>query len=116
MFSSQGLIEMLKAIAKAVLVGGVAVWVLWHNSGAVLALATEPLGAGMAHMVQLLGTSLLIMAGSHRRDRRAVPALGLDKQLRMTKEEVRQEAKEQEGDPQIKARIRASSARWRAAA
>lgn len=107
--SAQGAIEMLKAIAKAALVGGVAAWVLWHNSGAVLALATEPLGAGMAHLLNLLGTSFLTMAAS------MVLVVAIDipfqlwdheKKLRMTREEVRKENKETEGDPQVKAHIR----------
>jgi len=107
--SWQGVIEMLKAIAKAVLVGGVAVWVLWHNSGAVLSLAAEPLGAGMAHLMRLLGTSFLIVAGSMA----LVVAIDIpaqiwdhERKLRMTREEVRRENKETEGDPQVKAHIR----------
>lgn len=107
--SWHGVIEMLKAIAKTVVVGGVAAWVIWHNSGAVLSLAAEPLGAGMAHLVQLLGTSFLIMAGSMA----LVVAIDIpfqiwdhERNLRMTREEVRQENKETEGDPQVKAHIR----------
>jgi flagellar biosynthetic protein FlhB len=107
--SVRGVIEMLKAIAKAALVGGVAAWVLWADSGAILAIAAEPLGQGMAHLVQLLGTGFLIMAGS------MVLVVAIDvpfqiwdqeKKLRMTREEVRQENKETEGDPQLKAHIR----------
>jgi flagellar biosynthetic protein FlhB len=107
--SWHGVMEMLKAIAKTVVVGGVAAWVIWHNSGAVLSFAAEPLGAGMAHLVQLLGTSFLIMAGSMA----FVVAVDIpvqiwdhERKLRMTREEVRQENKETEGDPQVKAHIR----------
>jgi len=107
--SLHGVIEMLKAIAKTVVVGGVAAWVIWHNSGAVLSLAAEPLGAGMAHLVHLLGTSFLIMAGSIA----LIAAVDIpvqiwdhERKLRMTREEVRQENKETEGDPKIKAHIR----------
>jgi flagellar biosynthetic protein FlhB len=107
--SWHGVIEMLKAIAKTVLVGGVAAWVIWHNSGAVLSLASEPLGAGMAHLVRLLGSSFLIMAGSMA----LVVAIDVplqiweqERKLRMTREEVRQENKETEGDPKVKAHIR----------
>jgi flagellar biosynthetic protein FlhB len=107
--SLHGVIEMLKAIAKTVVVGGVAAWVIWHNSGAVLSLAAEPLGAGMAHLVHLLGTSFLIMAGSIA----LIAAVDIpvqiwdhERKLRMTREEVRQENKETEGDPHVKAHIR----------
>lgn len=109
MLSLHGVIEMLKAIAKAVVVGGVAAWVIWHNSGAALSLAAEPLGTGMAHLVHLLGTSFLIMAASMA----LVAAVDIpvqiwdhERKLRMTREEVRQENKETEGDPQVKAHIR----------
>lgn len=107
--SWHGVIEMLKAIVKALLVGCVAAWTLWHNSGAVLSLAGEPLGTGMAHMMHLLGTSFLIMAGSMA----LVAAVDIpvqiwdhERNLRMTREEVRQENKETEGDPKVKAHIR----------
>lgn len=107
--SWHGVIEMLKAIVKALLVGCVAAWTLWHNSGAVVSLAGEPLGAGMAHMMHLLGTSFLIMAGSMA----LVAAVDIpvqmwdhERNLRMTREEVRQENKETEGDPKVKAHIR----------
>jgi flagellar biosynthetic protein FlhB len=107
--SWHGVIEMLKAIAKTVVVGGVAAWVIWSNSGEVLSLAAEPLGAGMAHLVHLLGSGFLIMAASMA----LVVAVDIpvqiwdhERKLRMTREEVRQENKETEGDPQVKAHIR----------
>jgi len=109
MLSWHGVIEMLKAIAKTMVVGGVAAWVIWHNSGAVLSLATEPLGAGMAHLLHLAGTSFLAIAGSMA----LLVAIDIpfqlwdhERKLRMTREEVRQENKETEGDPQVKAHIR----------
>jgi flagellar biosynthetic protein FlhB len=107
--SWHGVIEMLKAIAKTLVVGGVASWVIWHNSGAVLALVAEPLEAGMAHLVHLVGYSFLIMAAGIA----LVVAVDIpfqiwdqERQLRMTRQEVRQENKESEGDPQVKAHIR----------
>jgi len=107
--SLHGVIEMLKAIAKTVLVGGVAVWVLWYNRGVVLALAGEPLRAGMAHLMRMLDTSFLIMSASIA----LVVAVDIpfqiwdhERKLRMTREEVRQENKETEGDPKVKAHIR----------
>ncbi len=107
--SKHGAIEMLKAIAKTGVVGGVAAWVIWNNIGAVLSLAAEPLDAGMTHLVRLLGTSFFIMAASIA----LVVAVDIpfqiwdhERQLRMTRQEVRQENKESEGDPQVKAHIR----------
>jgi len=107
--SWQGAIEMVKAIAKALLVGGVAAWVIWHDSGAVLALASEPLADGMAHLAKLAGGAFLIMSGSMA----LVAAVDVpfqiwdhERKLRMTRAELREENKETEGDPQIKSRIR----------
>ncbi len=107
--SRHGVIEMLKAIAKTIVVGCVAAWAIWHNRGAVLSLSAEPLDAGMTHLVHLLGSSFLVMASSIA----LVVAVDVpfqlwdhERQLRMTREEVRQENKESEGDPQVKSHIR----------
>jgi flagellar biosynthetic protein FlhB len=107
--SLHGVIEMIKAIIKTVVVGGVAAWVIWRNSGAVLSLASEPLDSAMAHLVRLLGSSFLTMAAGIG----LVAAVDVpfqiwdhERRLRMTREEVRQENKESEGDPHVKAHIR----------
>lgn len=107
--SWHGMSEMVKALAKTVLVGGVAAWVIWSNSGAVLSLAAEPLDAGMSHLVHLLGKSFLVIAGSMA----LVVVIDVpfqiwdhERKLRMTRQEVRQESKESEGDPHVKAHIR----------
>lgn len=107
--STQGLIEMIKALLKAALVGGISVWVMWGDRNEVLGLISEPLESGVAHLGHLLQHTLIWVVGSL-----AVLVLldvpwqlySYHKSLRMTKEEVKQEMKEAEGDPQIKARIR----------
>jgi flagellar biosynthetic protein FlhB len=109
LFSMTSLAELVKAILKGGLIAGVAGWMIWHQRDAILGLAVEPLDAAMAHFGQI--TLFTFVA--------AAAAFGLivvldvpfqlwhyHKSLRMTKEEVRQESKEMEGDPQIKARIR----------
>ncbi|NEX62665.1 flagellar biosynthesis protein FlhB [Noviherbaspirillum galbum] len=109
MFSSHALIELLKAIGKTIIVGAVAWMVASRQIDTMLALVAEPLRDGTSHMVKMLLTSFLTICGAL-----AIIAL-LDapyqmwhyaNKLKMTKEELRQEAKETEGDPQIKARIR----------
>jgi len=108
-FSWHGLIELGKAILKTVLIGGVAVWAIWSTRTEVFSLASEPLEAALAHLAMLLGRSFLIIAGAF-----ALIVLidvpfqiwDFRRQLRMTREEVREEFKETEGNPQIKARIR----------
>ncbi|MHB1374276.1 MAG: flagellar biosynthesis protein FlhB [Thauera sp.] len=110
MFSVHGLAEMIKAILKSVLVGGVAALVLWLNIEHLFDLMVEPLEIGMADFSDTVAFASLMI----------VLSLGLlaiidvpfqlwqyHKKLRMTKEEVKRESKEQEGDPMVKGRIRA---------
>jgi flagellar biosynthetic protein FlhB len=108
--SSNAAVELGKAIAKTILVGVVAWLVIWQQKDAVLALSVESLHEGTAHLASLLWISFITIAG----------ALGVivmidapyqvwhhANKLKMTRQEVRQEARESDGDPQIKAKIRA---------
>lgn len=110
MVSSQALVELVKAIVKAVLVGVVAWIVMMHQKEAVVGMSVESVHESTTHLGNLLWVAYISMTA----------ALGLivlidapyqmwhyaDK-LKMTREEVRQEAKESDGDPHIKAKIRA---------
>lgn len=110
MFSSQGLIELVKALAKAGLLGGVAVWLIWINIDAVFSLSTETPAQAIQHMGDIVGKVFLLVSAT------MVFIVMIDlpfqiwnhfKKLRMSKEELRREAKESEGDPHLKARLRA---------
>ncbi len=108
-FSAHGLAGLAKAVAKTLVIGGVAAWVMWHHKDAVFSLATQSLDSGIAHMGKLLGLSFLAIVGSMS----LIVAMDVPfqlwdhgRKLRMTREELRREARETEGDPQIKARIR----------
>jgi flagellar biosynthesis protein FlhB len=108
-FSWHGLIELGKAVLKSLLIGGVAAWAIWSARAEMVALVSEPLGSGLAHLAHLLGMTFLIIAGALALVVLVdVPFQIWDhhRQLRMTREELRQELKETEGDPQVKARIR----------
>lgn len=108
--SWRGVIELSKGVLKALLVGGVAVLVVWSERGQIIGLGNEPLEPALLHLGHLLGYTFLLVAGSLALIVLVdVPFQIWDhhRQLRMTKEELRQEMKETEGDPQIKARIRA---------
>jgi flagellar biosynthetic protein FlhB len=109
MFAMQTLIELIKTVAKAVLIGWVGVKVIWAYHGDMLALShmapTEALarGLGLAALCCLLiAASLLIVVLID------VPwqLWNHAKQLRMSREDVKQEHKENEGDPHVKGRIR----------
>jgi len=108
-FSIQGLAELLKALAKAALICGIALWVMWHEHQALFNLLSQPLHAGLASFFGVvMFSTVLIVAGMAVIAAADVPfqLWQYHSRLRMTKEEVRQEAKELEGDPQVKARIR----------
>jgi len=109
MFSMHSGIELLKAIAKAILVGVVSWIVVSRQIDTMLVLTVEPLKDGASHLTHMLLTSFIAIVCA------LVVIAMVDapyqmwhyaNKLKMTREELRQEAKEQDGDPQIKARIR----------
>ncbi len=109
MFSLHGLVEMLKAMLKAALVGGVGATVLWKQQDHLLDLMVEPLEVGMPDFAgSVVFIALLIAASLGLLALADVPfqLWQYYRKLRMTKEEVRRESKEQDGDPHVKGRIR----------
>lgn len=109
LFAMQTLIELVKTVAKAVLIGYVGVKVIWAYKDDMLALShmapTEALTRGLslaALCCLLIAASLIIVVLID------VPwqLWNHAKQLRMSREDVRQEHKEDEGDPHVKGRIR----------
>ena len=110
MFSTQGLVELVKSLAKVGLLGVVAAWLIWSNLDAIFSLSLEEPSGAIQHMGNLIGKVFLLASGAMI----FIVVLDLPYQLwsyfnklKMSKEELRQEAKESEGDPHIKARIRA---------
>lgn len=109
MFSKDSLVELLKAVLKTALVGGIAWWAISHERDAIFALASTPLEVGMATIARvLLVATLLILLGLALIAAIDVPwqLWHYTEQLKMSREELKQEAKDAEGDPHIKARIR----------
>jgi flagellar biosynthetic protein FlhB len=109
MISARAGVELIKAILKAILVGGVSWMVVSSQMETMLALSVEPFNSGSAHVASLILTGFITIVCSL-----AVIAL-IDgpyqlwhyaNKLKMTREELRQEAKESDGNPQIKAKIR----------
>ncbi|MHB0774112.1 flagellar biosynthesis protein FlhB [Halomonas sp. WWR20] len=110
MFSTQALAELAKAIAKSTLVGSVAVTFLWAHRGELLGLASQSLDQALATAMELavLCCALIVVS--------LIVVILIDvpyqlwshaKKLRMSKEDIRKEHKESEGDPHVKGRIRA---------
>ncbi len=109
MFSWNSLMELTKAILKAILVGGIAVLLISSQREEIFGLLAEPLESGIAHAGQMLLFAFLILVLSLL----IVVAADVPFQLwhyyhklKMTKEEVKQEMKEMMGDPFVKGRIR----------
>jgi flagellar biosynthetic protein FlhB len=107
--SWHGVVELVKALAKFAVVAGVAALLLWRFGGDFLALGSLTPEAAIGRATWLAGiclaglaASLLLVAAAdapfqfwhHRR------------QLRMTKQEARDEQKETEGRPEVRSRIR----------
>lgn len=110
-FGVQGLVELGKALGKFLVVGGTATAVIWWMLGDMIALGGMPAPAAIARATWLLALGTLLMSAalvliaavdapfqvwSHRRN------------LRMTRQELRDELKETEGRPEVKSRVRAA--------
>ncbi len=108
-FAVRGLIELVKALLKVVLVGVVAALLIYLWRGDILALGLADLRVALAEAGELLvwffiaaSSALIVVAAidvpyqmwEHRR------------QLRMTQQEIKEERKQTEGSPEVKARIR----------
>ena len=109
MFSMHALTELLKALAKFLVILIVAVVVLAKDRSDLLAIAHEPMESAIIHSVQLVGWSALWMSfGLALIAVVDVPfQLYSSKQkLMMTKQEVKDEHKDSEGRPEVKGRIR----------
>ncbi|MDR7285416.1 flagellar biosynthetic protein FlhB [Pseudomonas corrugata] len=109
MFSTKALVELLKALAKFLIVLFVALAVLSADIDDLLRIAHEPLEMAIIHSLQVVGWSALWMAcGLMIIAAVDVPVQLWEshKKLLMTKQEVRDEHKDQEGRPEVKQRIR----------
>jgi flagellar biosynthetic protein FlhB len=109
MFSTHALTELLKALAKFLIILIVALVVLNKDRAELLMIAHEPLESAIIHSVQLVGWSALWMScGLALIAAVDVPfQLWSSKQkLMMTKQEIRDEHKDSEGRPEVKQRIR----------
>jgi flagellar biosynthetic protein FlhB len=109
LFGAQGFVEVAKALAKGLVVAGFAFAYMVHVRSDVINLGLAPLpvalgalGSMITIILLICGFAMLLVAladapfqiWSHNRD------------LRMTRQEVREELKETEGRPEVRSRIR----------
>jgi len=108
-FAWRGLVELLKALAKFIVVFSGLVFLLWGKEGSFIGLGQEPVLQGMAHAGSLLTWALLTMSAA------LIVIAAVDvpfqiwdhtRQLKMTKQEVRDEMKDTEGKPEVRSKIR----------
>ncbi len=106
MFGRRGLVELAKALAKACLIIGLGGWILWSGIFELAALSAMPLEQGLAAAMSrglLLFASLalgLVVIAAGDLPIQFVQWIG---RLRMTRQELKDELKETEGRPEVKA-------------
>jgi flagellar biosynthesis protein FlhB len=107
--SLSALTEGGKAIIKSFMIGGVATIVIWKERQDIIGLGQMPIESGLLKLIDLLLHTMLIVVGG------MILLVAIDvpyqlwsyhKKLRMTKDELKQEYKEQEGSPEVKGKIR----------
>lgn len=109
MFSKNSLAELIKSIFKAVIVSLVAYWVVSSDMEPIISLSNMPIEIGIAEVSDLMLTGFLTIVAALI----FIAAMDVPYQLyqyaekhKMTKQDVKQESKETEGNPEIKGRIR----------
>jgi flagellar biosynthesis protein FlhB len=108
-FSLQGLLELMKSLARFLVVALVAVMVLRHQFRAFTSLSAEPVRAGVAHALSLAGVAFIALGGALA----AIAAIDVplalwqhQRALRMSREEIREETRDSEGSPEVRQRLR----------
>lgn len=108
-FSLKGLMELVKALAKFGLIGGATLLLLWVSLQDYLMLHEMDLAQAIDRLGGLIGWSIILITST------LILVAAIDvpfqlwehrRQLKMTRQEVRDEMKETEGRPEIKGKIR----------
>jgi len=101
--------ELIKAMAKFLVVSVVAVAFLWSKADEFLGLGTQSLALALQNGAWLIGTSCLVVSST------LILIAAIDvpfqlwdhsQKLKMTLQEVRDEMKDTEGKPEVKSRVR----------
>ncbi len=109
LFSLKSLMELLKAMAKFLLVAGATALVLWLTVEDFLHLSQMDLKAAVKEMASLIGWAFVMISST------LILVAAIDvpfqlwehkRQLKMTRQEIRDEMKETEGRPEVRGRIR----------
>ncbi|MCT7305051.1 flagellar biosynthesis protein FlhB [Ralstonia wenshanensis] len=109
MFSLEGLMELPRLLIKLFLIAGVGWLLVRYYRGDLIELPQQDLGVAMRDTLHVAGVAFLCMAVVMMLVAAVDVPLSLwqyARKHRMTKEEVRKEHRESEGDPHVKGRIR----------
>lgn len=108
-FAWRGLVELIKALFKFLLIGAIAVIFLYSQTDDYLRLSEEPVKQGIIHLSRLLVIAFLVVASAMF----LIAALDVPfqlwdykQQLKMTFQEVKDENKDTEGNPEVRSRVR----------
>ena len=108
-FSRKSLLELVKSLLKFFLVSGVAALVLLSFEREVMGLISLPVGEGIAQAGRMIMLTLILLSAS------LILVVAIDvpfqlwdhnRKLRMTKQEVKDEMKETDGNPEVKGKVR----------
>ena len=109
MFGLQGLIELVKSIAKVTLLGGVGAWLIFSQTRNIVGLSSQDITPALTNVGHVFTVTVLVMAGLLALIAMIdVPAQIFQRmrRLRMTKQDVKDEHKQTEGSPELKAALR----------
>ncbi|WP_010282407.1 flagellar biosynthesis protein FlhB [Bacillus timonensis] len=108
-YSIRALVEMIKSILKIVIVGGVTCAILWFRLEEILSLSQKTVSAALIVLAKLTvqmglfaGGALLFLSFLDYLYQR----FDFEKNIRMSKQDIKDEYKKTEGDPLIKSKIK----------
>ena len=109
LFGAQGFMELVKALVKFLLIGSIAIFVIYYYANDFMALSAEPLKQALNHLGDFGSKAFLFIASAML----IIAAVDTPfqvwqhkKNLRMTRQETKEEHKQSEGSPEIKSKVR----------
>ena len=109
LFGGEALVNFAKGLIKVACAGAAAVWAVWPDSNAIVSLvAADPRMAGASALTlttRMLGAVLAVVAIFAALDW-FWQRFSFMRRMRMSKQDIRDEMKQQEGDPLVKMKIR----------
>ncbi|MFA7655100.1 flagellar biosynthesis protein FlhB [Acidithiobacillus thiooxidans] len=108
--SKHGALELVKAVLKTLVIGGFGVTLLWAQRHALFGLVAQTPDHALLHLMRMSGLVFLILSATTLLivlfD---VPfqIWTLNQKLKMSRQEIKDEMKESDGNPEIKSKVRA---------